>query len=664
MARKRILQPTFQGSQSNQGLKKCAVQQKLPLRSSANRKMSQSSLNKNNHTIEDNEVEVISDEELPSEDQPEDGELSEISDVEIEASNVQHKVTIEEGINKITMPVLSTLRNDDGKNNQSRCSSDCYTNDTYKPNKKGLGKFISRSTPSSPEHAHNVNIHSDVSRYQNIPSHNEKPPVVNNSASILNDKVFVDDISRICSDKSSVAQIKYCDSAGDVDILEDAEMENQKEDGEIDDIEEWDEDLLYLRLMALRSIELKAEGSKANNECILIDEKQPHKDANSKEIQCIDVEDMVDEMEDLLNEADQAAYVNVQTADLDQNNDCIEIIDREIPVIPIIDIPDSDEEQIDLELERWTKSRTISISNLDTNASFQPQAGAYNPSMVLFSNNTEPNLPYKDVDKEPDYTQLVQRLRQTLERQNQQKELKKEKDIELIYSPSQSPIKEVLDTRCHEMMAIDQNGHNSKYSPTQSPLSDFIDTPIGSAGSTPRDLTPPDITIPLQITLNNKRFGIKAPPINDNDLPPLPPGSPCKYPLNDHPVLNESDEISKISLPPENNAKSSPLVSERPRLQNNSRSITPPPPGDENSSFEINNYRKSKDSVNSTVDMDLDSDNEAEIQFFKDQQEEIRNNSEWFPTSAWNFSNYNAWQQFFKSLTKSCKRISLSAQDV
>ena len=78
MARKRILQPTFQGRQSNQGLKKCAVQQKLPLRSSANRKMSQSSLNKNNHTIEDNEVEVISDEELPSEDQPEDGELSEI----------------------------------------------------------------------------------------------------------------------------------------------------------------------------------------------------------------------------------------------------------------------------------------------------------------------------------------------------------------------------------------------------------------------------------------------------------------------------------------------------------------------------------------------------------------------------------------------------------
>ena len=57
---------------------------------------------------------------------------------------------------------------------------------------------------------------------------------------------------------------KGFDTVQEAALLECAEEEDKKEEGEIDEIEEMDEDLLYLRLMALRSIDLRSEGPKEN----------------------------------------------------------------------------------------------------------------------------------------------------------------------------------------------------------------------------------------------------------------------------------------------------------------------------------------------------------------------------------------------------------------
>ena len=168
-----------------------------------------------------------------------------------------------------------------------------------------LGKSKSQSTPSSPLNAHNCNIHALDSRYSNTPSFKDRKQSLRYSTSILNRSGSVDTMSPISSELSSEAQNKGCDTVQEAAPLECAEDEDKKEEGEIDEIEEMDEDLLYLRLMALRSIDLRGEGPKENK--FAANAKTFKNTGNQKEIQCIDVEDMVDEMEDLLNEADQAA---------------------------------------------------------------------------------------------------------------------------------------------------------------------------------------------------------------------------------------------------------------------------------------------------------------------------------------------------------------------
>ena len=78
MARKRSLQPTFQGKQLHKLEDKLTAQRHL--QRSKIRAMNKHHLGNNCHSsgVDTNEIEVISDEELPSEDQHEDGELSEI----------------------------------------------------------------------------------------------------------------------------------------------------------------------------------------------------------------------------------------------------------------------------------------------------------------------------------------------------------------------------------------------------------------------------------------------------------------------------------------------------------------------------------------------------------------------------------------------------------
>ena len=194
----------------------------------------------------------------------------------------------------------------DGKHFLNKSFTGTYTENNQPQINLDIGKSKSQSTPCSPEHAHTTNIHSVVSNIKHIPTRKGTQQIVVDTTSTVNRFGSLDNVSPIASDVYSAVKINSCMSVNNVDTAENEDAENKKEEGEIDEIEEMDEDLLYLRLMALRSIDLRTEGPK-DDSCMLKD-NQPLQNKNSKqEIQCIDVEDMVDEMEDLLNEADQAA---------------------------------------------------------------------------------------------------------------------------------------------------------------------------------------------------------------------------------------------------------------------------------------------------------------------------------------------------------------------
>ena len=474
---------------------------------------------------------------------------------------------------------------------------------------RNLGKSRSQSTPSSPLHAQISNIHTGNSTYGNKLSMQDRKQSLRNSV-LINRSGSVDTMSPMMSELSS-----------DVEIITNGEPEDdKKEEGEIDEIEEMDEDLLYLRLMALRSIDLRSEGPKEGK--FMSKAKSSETKKTSSEVQCIDVEDMVDEMEDLLNEADQAAKMSPKN--INHEDDGIEIIESEPQVIPVIDIPDSDEEQIDLELERWTKNKSISIASLDTTATFQ-QTTAHNSTGV--KNDANERIEEIKFSNEPDYSQLVQRLRQTLERQQKQQNLNEGNNKPLddeCYSPTQSPIRETIRNRYRPKIRYDTNDDHLKYSPTQSPLSEVVDTPIGSGGSTPGNLSP---TIPLNIPLSLSEKTYRFESMSDDQLPPLPPGSPPIIKVENDQLKTATIRHVDISQPPPYTP--SPLVTNwNDQGANGLRSFTPPPPGEEDSPLDSNCYEKSTEHLNSSVDMEIGSDNEAEIQFFKDQKDQVWNYSE------------------------------------
>ena len=504
-----------------------------------------------------------------------------------------------------------------------------------------MGESKSQSTPSTPLNVHNCNIHAVNSRYSNTPSFKDRRQSLRYSTSILKRSGSVDTMSPISSELSSEAQKEYCDTVQEATTLECPE-DDKKEEGEIDEIEDMDEDLLYLRLMALRSIDLRSEGPKENK--FIVNDKTSKNNGTHKEIQCIDVEDMVDEMEDLLNEADQAAKLSPNN-DIIEDDDGIEIIDREPPVIPVIDIPDSDEEQIDLELERWTKNKSISIATLDTTASFQQVTANNHTDMV--KNELNGKCQETKYDNKRDYSKLVQRLRQTLERQQQRQNLIKDSELNRSdeqYSPTQSPIKELVPNGYHPTLSSKYDDH-LKYSPTQSPLSEVVDTPIGSGGTTPGDVSPPTIPLQLPLSLNKKAYSFET--MNDDQLPPLPPGSPPWKKDAEHLTAtgtsNNTKRISKVSpykpMPPVSNWKS--------HIANEYRASTPPPPGEENSPLDYNYHKPLEENLNKSVDMELGSDNEAEIQFFKDQQDQVKNYGDAYrpSNSTSNRNDYNIFNQ-------------------
>ena len=522
-----------------------------------------------------------------------------------------------------------------GKSYLNKSVGDSSANPNPRVDKTELGKSKSHSGPSSPKNAHTLSTHSVLSRNKNDRNSKVTQQVYEKSANIDYRTSSLDTMTPIIGNIVSLADVKIDQNLSE-GLCSEHDGEDKKEEGEIDEIEEMDEDLLYLRLMALRSIELR--------ECTRDDDSLSNGTKVTNDLHYGDNEILVDEMEDLLNEADQAAKVSTNKIDLEDNDDVIEIIEREIPMIPVIDIPDSDEEQIDLELERWTKNKSISISSLDTTASFQPTLSSNHKSRSLLNDSIETNAGQLESKQETDYSELVQRLRETLDRQNQKKESddkirKSVKEKELLYSPSQSPLKEVLETNFDKASISVQASTSS-----QSPISEVPDTPIGSGGTTPENLAA-DLSIPLQLPTKNNKLDKILLNFDDHELPPLPPGSP--------PRRNSLPECALVEKPIGNNAypvHRSYVEKTQPHLPNmelmgqvNTEAATPPPPG-EDQVVDYRNLEILKTINNDTVDMDLSSDNEAEEQFFRAQQQEILKDRIFHPPSL-PYSNHYSYNQ-------------------
>ena len=541
---------------------------------------------------------------------------------------------------QIATPNEVILLNTYGKSSLNKSVGNSSANPNPGVDKTELGKSKSRSTPSSPKNAHTLSTHSVLSRNKNNCNSKVTQHVFDKSAKIDYRTSSLDTMTPIISNIVSVADVKI-DQNPSEGLCSEHDGDDRKEEGEIDEIEEMDEDLLYLRLMALRSIELR--------ECTKDDDGLSNRTKVTNELHYGDNEILVDEMEDLLNEADQAAKVSTNKIDLEDNDDVIEIIERELPMIPVIDIPDSDEEQIDLELERWTKNKSISISSLDTTASFQPTLSSNHKSRSLLNDSIETNAGQLQSKQETDYSELVQRLRDTLDRQNQKKESDDKirqsvKEKELLYSPSQSPLKEVLETN-FDKVSISVRASTS----SQSPISEVPDTPIGSGGTTPENLAS-DLFIPLQLPPKKNKHDKILLNFDDHELPPLPPGSP--------PRRNSMPECALVEKSIENNAypvHRSYIEKTQPHLPNvelmgqvNTKAATPPPPG-EDQVVDYRNLAKLKTINNDTVDMDLSSDNEAEEQFFRAQQQEILRDRFFQPPSLPYSNHYNYNQHLFSS---------------
>ena len=164
-------------------------------------------------------------------------------------------------INATRPPTASTSRSKT-KNGLNKTFTGAFSS-SANSDKGERGKSKCRSTPSSPEHAHN--FLNRFGRYQNT----------------LNDRTdSFDALGPTIVNKIGVAMPESCDSVDEIGADEDNKKEeDKKEEGEIDDIEDLDEDLLYLRLIALRSIapELKAEVLK-DDAMGLVGDKKPEKE--------------------------------------------------------------------------------------------------------------------------------------------------------------------------------------------------------------------------------------------------------------------------------------------------------------------------------------------------------------------------------------------------
>ena len=302
--------------------------------------------------------------------------------------------------------------------------------------------------------------------------------------------------------------------------------------------EDVDEDELYLRLLALRSLAPDLDDQKLQ--------------------EAVATDTLVDEMEELLDEADEAAEA------FPSDEEAQEEVNQ-----ATLDLPGSDEEKMD----QYIKS-VVGGGERD-----QP------------SSRRDSNLSF-----------LVEKMRKSLARQ-------REREEGGAKSSSTSNSKSVI---------------TPTYSPTQSPIYE----PGGAYSS-------PDVEIIYSPAPSRSEPEVF-------DLTESPPASPILTPENQHPDLNT------IHLPPGSNSQSQELESSHNNAAKSSNSMAlflaqlpgaqPLPPGDEES-YQCSPPPNPPSINNDPVDMELGSENEAEIQFFKDQQDPEKQKDSLFPPSVWGFGS-------------------------
>ena len=292
-----------------------------------------------------------------------------------------------------------------------------------------------------------------------------------------------------------------CSSPFEANIKPEVENVEGTSDDEEEDIEE---DELYLRLIALKSMapDLVEEESNEKNDTLET------------------------EMNELLEEADKAA----ETAKNDP---------------PLVDVPDSDEEEMDAFMKRFISKKKSDGSN------------------------------------NPDMPKLLRKLKNSLARQRRLEE----QEVKTEYSPTQSPIPD------HDLP--------SQVDSASSPALSEESVPTLSPASPPLE----EIPVPGKAMIN---------PVPPRLPPPAQPAPPEKVQDNVPMAMVLAKIPNAEPLPPGDEASF------------NQRPPGPPP--------KIERLLSNSE----PVDMELGSENEAEIQFFKEQREEPL-----FPPSVWQFGNSN-----------------------
>ena len=343
--------------------------------------------------------------------------------------------------------------------------------------------------------------------------------------------------TRICADEEPRQQGKFVP-------IPRAPSENE------DDEDDVDEDELYLRLLALRSLAPDLDDEKLQ--------------------EAVATDTLVDEMEELLEEADEAA----DAIPSDEGR----IEDIPVPLPPTIDIPGSDEEKMD----------------------------RYMDSVV--TNSNEKNTEGAAETRDSNLSFLVQKMRKSLARQKEKEAATKptqqtDPNASPCYTPTQSPVYHSRGSYSPEIQILGPSQPNSAASPVLLDLTD-------------------------------------SPPCSPPFIPVLPPA-----------------DLFNIDLPPDSNEATAKKSSVQPVSEHeepkgkNSMALflarlpgaEPLPPGDEES-FHCS-PPKPPSINNDPVDMELGSENEAEIQFFKDQQDPEKQKDSLFPLSVWEFGSASNEQQ-------------------
>jgi hypothetical protein len=241
---------------------------------------------------------------------------------------------------------------------------------------------------------------------------------------------------------------------------EEKKKEEEQEEGEVEDDEDddIDEDELYLRLIALRSMAPDLE-----------------EDVTKAEVSKEDDIDKVDEMMELLQEADEAA---------NEDDD-----EEEVEVTEVQVVGDEEEEEDEEEEDEDFDDIECYMKNVNTTDSY---LGSQQQEAAVTEEKSE-NLAF-----------LMQKLRNSL-----QKQRVKEVVVAEQYSPSQSPI--------HEAFSPDP-------SRTTTPVGEEAFENISTEDEVSLSSQSPASSLPDHDPVEEEAVGDIPPPPYDDNAQPLPPG--------------------------------------------------------------------------------------------------------------------------------------------